>query len=176
MTALFQGPRPLPPGMVFMLPGTPAEARKRATDHFWTSGEDILLKSLCDRYPGNWHLICDSFNSSRYQTIEKRSPWDCAERWKFKWGHSNSLAHNQSSDMPPPASPAIDSPQITTRRRMASISSNRAPSVAPTPVSTNTNDVGKKRRRHMLMYETVRKAAKKREAAARANGMHKGWY
>lgn len=134
----------------------------------------MLLKSLTERYPGNWQLICDSFNSSRLaMSADKRSPWDCLERWRLKWGTSSHQAQGTPSELTPQA-PSPETPsQMTTRgvRRLASANvnaANRAVSSGPANVS---NSDTKKRRRHNLMYDTIRKAGKKREATQKANGM-----
>ena len=82
-------------------------------------------------------------------------------------------------DFTPVAPPAQDGPssstpvrasqsQITTRKRMASVSSSAANS-APIPTATFES---RKRRRHVLIFETMRKCARKREAAQKATGMY----
>jgi chromatin modification-related protein VID21 len=156
------------------------EARKRSSDHLWSGGEDLLLKSLCDRYPNNWRLICDSFNSSRIPTPgDKRSLWDCLERWKIKWGPSSQqpqtpdTGHNLSSASGMPQSPATEAAAISSMTRGA----RRMPSGGVPPPArimtmalTPGGDDTKKRKHHMLVYDTVRRSVRKREAAAKTNG------
>lgn len=143
----------------------PQDARKRA-DHIWTTDDDILLKKLVDKYPNNWALICDSFNSSRVTvSTDKRTLWDCLERWDFRWGGNRLLPHATLTDLT--SSVNLDGtstlPQMTTRgvKRLASSSIS----------SGSTSGVGesKRRRRHVSMLETIRKAAKKREATQKSN-------
>jgi chromatin modification-related protein VID21 len=153
-------------GGVTVLPGSSAEGRKRAADYLWSINEDMLLKSLTDRYPGNWQLICDSFNSTRLAaSADKRTPWDCVERWRLKWGPSH--PPHTPSDMTPHQESAPEATPMTTRKRLASISQAQRPVIASTNAS---NGETKKRRRRNLMYDTIRKASKKREAAHKASG------
>ena len=142
-------------------------------DQVWTPSDDILLKTLAERYPNNWPLIADAFNSSRVTiSIDHRIPWDCYERWSSRWGGGSSLARDVTETgstvtfdgvTPPPAPPPRD--QMTTRgiKRLASVS-----------VGANTSPGGsnepKKRRRHNLMFDAIRKAAKKREQNQKLNG------
>ena len=157
-----------------MPPRDPKDARRRVVDQLWTPSDDTLLKTLCERYPNNWPLIADAFNSSRVTiSIDQRLPWDCYERWCIRWGGGSSLVRDvaETGSMatfegatPPPAPPPRD--QMTTRgiKRLASVS-----------VGTNTSPGGstnepKKRRRHNLMFDAIRKAAKKREQNQKLNG------
>jgi chromatin modification-related protein VID21 len=57
------------------------QSRRRA-EHIWTERDDALLKAAFERYPNNWALICEAFNSSRLTiSTDKRLPGDCFERW-----------------------------------------------------------------------------------------------
>jgi len=155
-----------------MLPGTPRDpARRAATDALWTYQDDLLLKQLVEKYPKNWGLVADLFNSSRGAiSLDQRVDWECKERYRSRW-----LGKDRGErDFPPVTLSAQDGPssstsarhpqsQITTRKRMASISST-APMSAPTFEP-------RKRRRHVLIFETMRKCAKKREVAQKSSGM-----
>ena len=144
------------------------------TDQLWTPNDDMLLKTLAERYPNNWPLITDAFNSSRVTiSIDQRIPWDCYERWNTRWGGGSSLAKDAvetslaatiDGATPPPPPPPRD--QMTTRgiKRLASISVG-----ANTSPGGSTNEP-KKRRRHNLMFDAIRKAAKKREQNQKQNG------
>lgn len=141
-------------------------------DQIWTASDDTLLKTLVERYPHNWPLIADAFNSSRITiSTDLRLPWDCYERWSSRWCGSSSLA-KESGEMSSsaimegsPAPPSRD--QMTTRgiKRLASVSvgANASP-------GGYANESSKKRRRHGLMSDAIRKAAKKRESNQKANG------
>ncbi|EGN96209.1 hypothetical protein SERLA73DRAFT_76187 [Serpula lacrymans var. lacrymans S7.3] len=171
--ALFDGNKPLNPATVNPVapPVPPKESKKRAGDHAWGANEDVLLKSLVDKYPNNWGLIADSFNSCRVAiSTDKRTPWDCLERWTVRYAANRMGQSAIPPDLgspaaldgtPPPTGPPAQV-QMTTRgvKRLASAS------VAAGSGPGNADS--KKRRRHTLMYETMRKAAKKRETAQKA--------
>lgn len=49
----------------------------------WSEDDDLCLIQLIIQYSFNWDLICDAFNAIRSSINgEKRTPWDCHERWK----------------------------------------------------------------------------------------------
>ncbi|KAG1819471.1 uncharacterized protein BJ212DRAFT_1445930 [Suillus subaureus] len=153
---LFEGSRPSAVGSL----GLPSKDGKKRSEHLWSSDEDSLLKTLVERYPNNWLLVADSFNSSRVTiSTDKRTPWECFERWSSRLGSGHRLHPDVNSPVntertPPPASTSAQG-QMTTRgvKRLA----------------TGLTSDAKKRRRHTFMYETMRKAAKKREAAQKAS-------
>jgi chromatin modification-related protein VID21 len=151
------------------LPLPPKDARRRAAEQIWTSSDDLLLKTLMEKYPNNWPLISESFNSSRVApSTDKRTAWDCRERWSVRWGSGSLLAQpgeqagtNGAAQEGPtsPVTPTVG--QMTTRgvKRLASTS------VAANTVSSNGSATdAKKRRSHNIIYEHLRKASKKRES------------
>ncbi|KAI0054169.1 hypothetical protein FA95DRAFT_47592 [Auriscalpium vulgare] len=156
-----------------LLPSTPRDPARRITDGMWTAQDDLFLKRLVERYPKNWTLIADTFNSARSAiSTERRSDWECKERFKARWAtrrnDQDGFPGEQSFGTPAPSRPQAPS-QMTTRKRMASVSTPVSahpdtPTSTP-PVSTEP----RKRRRHALLYDTIRKVVKKREAAQRAN-------
>ena len=157
-----------------ILPSTPRDpARRIAADALWTNQDDTLLKRLVEKYPKNWGLVADLFNSSRGAIVmEKRADWECKERYRSRWLGKERSERDFAQMAPPvqdgPSSSTSTRPlqsQITTRKRMASVSSS-----ANTSVTSATNFEPRKRRRHILMFETLRKVAKKREAAQKAAG------
>ncbi|KAG1749128.1 uncharacterized protein EDB91DRAFT_1235613 [Suillus paluster] len=157
---LFEGSRPSAVNSL----GLPPKDGKKRSDHIWSSDEDTLLKTFADRYPNNWLLVADSFNSSRVTiSTDKRTPWECFERWSSCFGSGHRFHPDERT--PPPASTSAQG-QMTTRgvKRLAnmSVTQNQSPGAG---LSSDT----KKRRRHTFMYETMRKAAKKREAAQKAS-------
>ena len=49
----------------------------------WSEDDDLCLIQLIVQYSFNWDLICDAFNATRSSINgEKRTSWDCHERWK----------------------------------------------------------------------------------------------
>ena len=179
LQGLFEGGKPtlLIPDDDVILPSMPRDPARRATaDVLWTNHDDLLLKSLVEKYPKNWGLVADQFNSLRGAiALEQRADWQCKERYRSRW-----LGKDRSErDFTPVAPPAQDGPssstparasqsQITTRKRMASVSSSTA-NTAPIPTATFES---RKRRRHVLIFETMRKCARKREAAQKTAGMY----
>lgn len=174
---LFDGVKPQTIGGI-IIPHPPKDNKKRL-DHAWSPLEDVLLKSFVEKYPSNWTLVTDSFNSTRVTiSIDKRTPWECFERWNLKFGSKPSgiSGHadvtSPADGTPPPATPSTSPQQVqmTTRgvKRLANINiaQGQVGGVSPTGVTITSDTI--KRRRHSLMYETIRKTAKKREAAQKA--------
>lgn len=112
-------------------------------------------------YPNNWHLIADSFNSSRMSlSTDKRTAIDCFDRWNMRWGRSETIDDPRTQVNLAPT-------QMTTRQK-------RAASHVAASIATNANASGgvdAKKRRHSLMHDAIRKAIKKKEAAAKQNGV-----
>lgn len=134
---------------------------KRGVDHIWSASDDTLLRSLSDKYPNNWALIAECFNGSRLTTpTDRRSASDCLERWKEKWGPEMRQRPLEIVQAPLEETVVPSTPsQMTTRgvKRLASssVSSQNAPII-------NSGSEPKKRRRHLLLQDSMRKAAKKR--------------
>lgn len=128
--------------------------------------DDLLLKQLVERYSTNWPLIAECYNSSRLTTpTERRTFVDCAERWKERWGSERKLQIADVSTAPPNEDPSmpgasISSSPMTTRgvKRLASVSISSAQGV---PMGSEP----KKRRRHALLQDSIKRAAKKRQEA-----------
>lgn len=135
--------------------------RRRTADILWTAQDDALLKQVADMYPNNWPLIADSFNSSRMSiSMDRRTAADCFDRWNTRWGRSEATDDSRSQAASAPT-------QMTTRYKRAA--SNAAASQAAN-INASTG-VDAKKRRHSLMHDTIRKAIKKKEAAAKQNGV-----
>ncbi|KAJ7090301.1 hypothetical protein B0H15DRAFT_884540 [Mycena belliarum] len=142
------------------------EPPKRVTAHIWTMVDDNLLKSFVDRYPNNWMLISECYNSTRLTiSTDKRSPRDCQERWKERWAPElRPKAPEMTPIDEPPATPQPlppPTPSMTTRgiKRLASASVSG-------PLAAASGSDAKKRRRHQYVQETIRKATKKRAEQA----------
>lgn len=155
-------------------PQPPKDAKRRA-EHAWAVEEDALLRRLVDKYPSNWSLVADAFNSSRVTaSIDKRTSWECFERWSVRHaanrlGPSHSDVNSPANlDGTPPPTPSASPVQMTTRgiKRLANMSIVQNQS---TSLGANISSDMLKRRRHTVMYETIRKVAKKREAAQKAS-------
>jgi chromatin modification-related protein VID21 len=137
--------------------------RRRATEHQWTTNDDVLLKTLIDRYPYNWQLISESFNATR-TTIptDKRTARDCFERWREKWAPEvRRHPEAPSQQAAPPVqedNTTASTSQMTTRgvKRLASSMAATSTTIA------SGGSEPKKRRRHILLQETIRRSAKKK--------------
>ncbi|KAJ7739697.1 hypothetical protein DFH07DRAFT_752123 [Mycena maculata] len=141
------------------------ETPRRAA-HIWTVVDDNLLKALAEKYPNNWTLIAECYNSARLTiSIDKRSPRDCQDRWKERWAPELTRPKQQEpatsvdeiSAPPMTPTPPTPTPSMTTRgiKRLASVSVSG-------PQQPASGSDAKKRRRHQYVQETMRKAAKKR--------------
>ncbi|KAI0693277.1 hypothetical protein BC835DRAFT_1354362 [Cytidiella melzeri] len=140
------------------IPGV-SGSRSKATELIWSAEDDATLKKLVDKYPYNWTLIADAFNSARVTIpIERRTPMECQERWKAKLGP----AATTEEDNKPPPTPTTS---MTTRGTKRSLSTN----VNFSGVGGSSQGESRKKRRHNLMHEAIRKAVKKREQAQRTN-------
>lgn len=145
--------------------GTPTatSSRLRALEHAWTPEDDALLKKVVDKYPGNWILIADAFNSLRITIpVDKRSPLDCQERWRVRFGG----AAPPEEDSRPPPTPTT---QMTTRGTKRSLSTSISAAASSSTAGASQAE-SRKRRRHNLMHDAIRKAVKKREATQKASG------
>ncbi|OBZ75891.1 Chromatin modification-related protein EAF1 [Grifola frondosa] len=168
LCTLFEGSKVTSPAAgLSLLPPSAKDARRKGAEFAWTPSEDALLKQIADRYPGNWPLIADAFNSSRVTiAMDKRTPWDCFEHWTSKWGGNtrfgsidgNLMNLDEDTRATTPSAPT----QMTTRGHKRAASTSMA-LVNPSPLSGLSAD-SRKSRRHNLMYETIRKSIKKREA------------
>ncbi|KAF6765080.1 hypothetical protein DFP72DRAFT_870046 [Ephemerocybe angulata] len=154
----------------------------RNNDQHWSTNDELLLKSLIDRYPGNWNLIAECFNGARLTTpSDRRTAGDCQDKWRAKWASDlqakSLVSHNDSQpdeqgqasgsnadgELIPTVTPSTS---MTTRgvKRLASasVSSQQAPSLA-------AGSDPKKRRRHFHIGESVRKASRKRQEQVQKN-------
>ena len=159
---LFEAPKAgSPSSHSTLLPPGSRDSRRRTADILWTPHDDALLKQIADMYPNNWALIADSFNSSRMSiSTDKRTAADCFDRWNARWGRAETTDESRTHT---PSAPT----QMTTRYKRAA--SNAAATMAANINATTGVDA--KKRRHALMHDAIRKAMKKKEAAAKQNGM-----
>lgn len=136
-------------------------SRAKATESTWTPEEDALLKRFVEKYPYNWVLIAEAFNLAKVTIpLERRSPVECYERWKAKFG-PNAPAEEEHRPPPTPTT------SMTTRGTKRSLSTSVNASSG-----TGSAFESKKKRRHTIMHEAIRKVVKKREQAQRANGTY----
>ena len=120
----------------------------RIADQLWTPQDDHLLKNLVETYGNNWHLIAGCFNSSRYVvSTDVRTNWDCY----YRFAAVNSKQQE----------PDLSSNQMTTRmKRQAALGID----------TSGTNAENKKRRRHLVVLDSIRRLAKKKDSVAKLLG------
>ncbi|KAH8106775.1 hypothetical protein BXZ70DRAFT_915067 [Cristinia sonorae] len=142
-------------------PSTGMPIRQRPVELQWTPQDDALLKQMATKYPGNWLLIAEAFNSCRVTiSTEKRTALDCFTR--FSRNPNAAAVEDALSSTPQPTTP------MTTRGIKRSFTSAISSSSANYNTPSGSQALEPKKRRHTAMHETLRKAAKKREAAQKA--------
>lgn len=134
----------------------------------WTLGEDDELRRLVREYAYNWSLIssCLSSSSKFSSGAERRTPWECFERWLsleglpgdmsktvyFRAYHGRLQAAQKTHEAQQQAlqqQQGNNTPHLPMRRR----------TTQPHLVDQRKND------KHLRMLEAMRKLAKKRETA-----------
>ena len=136
----------------------------------WTIAEDDELKSFVRDYSYNWSLISDmiSTKSCFASSTERRTPWECFERWVHLEGLPNDMAKTQYFKT---YNNRIDSAQraITQQNQIAAQQVSSGGAVTPIPRKRQTTTVRVERRRnqkHLALIDAMRKLAKKRETVA----------
>ncbi|KAF9350215.1 chromatin modification- protein VID21, partial [Mortierella sp. AD094] len=146
--------RPTPPGPL---------AQKNSI--LWTNEEDDLLMSLIKPYQFNWDLISDLFNSMRGPIIssERRTSWDCYEKWAKKElplsGGSSSTSSDASSSLIPIGSLPAGSGSTPSSPKA------RKDKDGKKIVAAIKTDPVRKKQRSLSLLEAMKKASKKREIA-----------
>lgn len=136
----------------------------------WTAAEDEELRRQVREYSYNWSLISKnvSSNSLFISAEDRRTPWECFERWVQLEGFPNDVARTQYFQT---YQRRIDSAQ----RAIAQANENARPQVAANGTVTNmqrrrpTLPIRVERKplkRHFSTIDAMKKLAKKREATA----------
>lgn len=136
----------------------------------WTLSEDDELKSLVREYSYNWSLISDmiSMRSCFTSGAERRTPWECFERWVQLEGLPNDMAKTQYFKT---YHNRIDTAQriIMQQNQIAAQQAGANGAVAPVQRKRPTTTMRVERRRnqkHLALIDAMRKMAKKRETSA----------
>lgn len=149
----------------------------------WTQSEDDDLKSLVREYSYNWSLISSNLatKSIFVSGAERRTPWECFERWVMLEGLPHDMQKTQYFKL---WQNRIESAQQLVRQQAQNAiqqsqqqqqnqqqqqpnSSNSGP-VTPLPRRRQSIPLKVERRRnqkHLTMIDAMRKLAKKRETA-----------
>ncbi|KAJ7074286.1 hypothetical protein C8F01DRAFT_971827, partial [Mycena amicta] len=135
---------------------------KRTSTHIWTTVDDNLLRSLVDRYPNNWPLIAECYNSAHVSiSTDTRTARDCHDRWKDLAPRPPEPPRIEEPPVASTSSLVPSTPSMTTRgvKRLASASISG-------PSSMASGSDAKKRRRHHFIVDSIRKVGKKRAEQA----------
>ncbi|RCH79783.1 chromatin modification- protein VID21, partial [Rhizopus stolonifer] len=122
-------------------PVPPQPSHRSSHSGHWSEDDDVCLITFIIQYSFNWELIADAFNAARLSiTGEKRTPWECYERWR----------RNNLTSLSGQVSMAYTS---KLKRELKS-----------KPVVVRF-DSPQKRQRQYNMFEAIKKTQKKREEA-----------
>jgi len=134
----------------------------------WTYAEDDQLKALVREHSYNWSLIASIVSSRSIFSSgpERRTPWECFERWVHLEGLPNDMAKTQYFK--------TYQHRIEAAQRAIQEQNQRVTHVGPngplTPgqrrrPSTSVRVERRRNQKHLAMIDAMRKLAKKREAA-----------
>ena len=135
----------------------------------WTWAEDDELKTLVRQHPYNWSLISTiiSTKSTFASGTERRTPWECCERWINLEGLPNDMSKTHYFrtylNRIESAQRVIKQQNETAQQQVAANGT-----VAPIPRRRPTTTIRVDRRRnqkHLALVDAMRKLAKKRETA-----------
>lgn len=134
----------------------------------WTPAEDEELRKQVREYSYNWSLISKNISSKSLfiSGEERRTPWECFERWVQLEGYPNDVARTQYFQT---YQRRIDQAQRAIALANHNASQQAAPNGAVVPRRRPTLPVRVERRtprRHLALIDAMKKLAKKREAAA----------
>ena len=152
-----------PPSEFNMPPQSFFESRSSSQ---WTVAEDDQLRRLVREYEYNWSLIaaCCSSPALFTSSAERRTPWECFERWVSFEGLPGDMAKHQYFR-------AWNGRRDAARERLHNIflAQQRGNDASQTPVrrrSVEPVTVGQRRQtKHVALVHSMCKLAKKREAA-----------
>ena len=135
----------------------------------WTLAEDDELKSLVREYSYNWSLISSTISSKSVfsSAPERRTPWECFERWVQLEGLPADMGKTQYFRT---YQNRIDAAQRVIHQLNQNAQQTVGPNgaVTPAPRRRQTLSIRVERRRnqkHLALIDAMRKLAKKREVA-----------
>lgn len=135
----------------------------------WTLAEDDELKSLVREYSYNWSLISSAISSKSVfsSAPERRTPWECFERWVQLEGLPADMGKTQYFRT---YQNRIDAAQRIIHQLNQNAQQTVGPNGAltPAPRRRQTLSIRVERRRnqkHLALIDAMRKLAKKREVA-----------
>ncbi|KAF9774104.1 chromatin modification- protein VID21 [Fusarium sp. DS 682] len=137
----------------------------------WTINEDDELRNLVREYSYNWSLIASMLTPrSRFTSgAERRSPWECFERWIALEGLPADMSKTQYFKAYTGRIAAAQN-VIAQQNQLVAQQVNQANgAVAPgrrRPASTPVRVERRRNQKHLTLLDAMRKLAKKRETAA----------
>lgn len=133
----------------------------------WTWDEDNELKNLVREYTYNWGLISSMLTSKSFffSGAERRTPWECFERWVQTEGMPADMGRTHYFRM---YTNRIDTANkiVQEQQQAAPPQPNANGQVQPPPRRRPTSSIRVDRRRsqkHLSLVDAMRKLAKKRE-------------
>ncbi|RYP26042.1 hypothetical protein DL768_011852 [Monosporascus sp. mg162] len=142
----------------------------------WTQSEDDELKSLVREYSYNWSLISSMLASKSMfvSGAERRTPWECFERWVMLEGLPNDMQKTQYFKL---WQSRIEAAQQTIRQQNQNAAQQHAQQQQQSGANGPTTPIPRRRpslpvrverrrnQKHLTMIDAMRKLAKKRETA-----------
>jgi chromatin modification-related protein VID21 len=136
----------------------------------WMPAEDDELRGLVREYSYNWPLISSMLTSrSIYSSgAERRTPWECFERWIQLEGLPSDMQKTQYFRA---YTARIEAAQRTISQQNQAAAQQSTASGAPGPPirrrqSTPMRVERRRNQKHLTLMDAMRKVAKKREATA----------
>ncbi|TQV91426.1 hypothetical protein V2A60_008927 [Cordyceps javanica] len=135
----------------------------------WTVAEDDELRGLVREYSYNWSLISSilSTRSSFVSGPERRTPWECFERWINLEGLPADMQKTQyfkAYNTRIEAAQRVIAQQNQIAAQQASAAGNNVPALRRRP-SVPVRVERRRNQKHLTLIDAMRKLAKKRETA-----------
>lgn len=135
----------------------------------WTLAEDDELKSLVREYSYNWSLISSAISSKSVfaSAPERRTPWECFERWVQLEGLPADMGKTQYFRT---YQNRIDAAQRVIHQMNQNAAQQVGPNGAVTPVPRRRQTLAirverRRNQKHLALIDAMRKLAKKREVS-----------
>lgn len=133
----------------------------------WTYAEDDELRRLVKEYEFNWSLIASGLSSpSLFSSgAERRTPWECFERWVGLEGLPGEMGRHQyfkAWQARRSAAKQLHGEQLLAQQQQATAGNNAQPPIR----RRATESIRVERRRsskHLALVHAMQKVAKKRE-------------
>ncbi|KAL9007112.1 MAG: hypothetical protein Q9188_000147 [Gyalolechia gomerana] len=133
----------------------------------WTHAEDDELRRLVREYAYNWSLIssCLSFPSAFSSAAERRTPWECFERWIGLEGLPAEMAKTQYFRA---YHQRLQAAQTTHEAQQQGLQLQQAGNMPPRRRSTQPFWVERRRNmKHVHLVNAMKNLARKREATVK---------